>query len=47
MNDNYLNKKQALTEIETLLSNKKPQTENLHAYCEYMKKIFLSCSTDN
>ena len=51
MNENLQSKKIILKELEALLSDKKPlniEEENeMFVYCNFMKRFYLSCSTNN
>lgn len=51
MNNYIQNKQDILKELESLLSGKQITTikeENeMFVYCNFMKKFFLSCSTNN
>ena len=51
MNENIQSKRYLLKELESLLSNANNSTdavrEDLTMYCEYMKSLYLSCSTNN
>lgn len=51
MNNNIQSKANMLQELESLLAQrsnaKVNSTPDTILYCEYMKRIFLSCSTNN
>ena len=51
MNENLQNKKVILKELEALLSERqvsnREEDNEMYIYCSYMKKFYLSCSTNN
>ena len=51
MNENIQDKQFVLKELETLLSGVQTSSvqedREIFIYCNYMKKFFLSCSTNN
>ena len=51
MNENIQNKKIVLQELESLLSGKqvsnRESDNEMFIYCNYMKRFYLSCSTNN
>lgn len=51
MNENIQSKKYVLKELESLICNAQStgitMTEDITVYCEYMKRFYLSCSTNN
>ena len=51
MNEYIQNKQIVLKELESLLSGCKTSTmqedKEIFLYCNYMKKFYLSCSTNN
>ena len=51
MNENIQNKKHQLQELESLIAGKQNfkgiNTVEMSLYCEYMKRFYLSCSTNN
>ena len=51
MNENIQNKKIILKELEILLSenhiSNREEENEMFIYCNYMKRFYLSCSTNN